>query len=752
MISEEMLAVQREAEAELGDVTERIVDKGSSAGGADASTTADQPTGEKVVPNLLRAMSAAGNADLFTAPSKGGDEKGSQLDALLAKASQYSEFIRNSQDTATSSFYQHARKEMGIGDADGGKKKKQKKEAAAAEGTAAAAAAAAGQEKGEAEEELVWQPAALKGQLKDYQLEGLRWMATLYENGLSGILADEMGLGKTIQIISLLAYLHEKNVQGPFIIAAPLATLPNWIKEFKKWLPEVETLLYHGSKPEREAMRRMHMPLERSKKSKKNKGGSGEPAKRFPVIITSYEICIIDRRSLEKYQWQYLIVDEGQRVKNRNCRLIKELKSLPTQNRLLLSGTPIQNTLEEMWSLLNFVNPAIFDNLEIFQSWFGFSNIDGQKGNSTSASEIMENQKESSIVTKLHEILRPFLLRRLKKDVLIDMPPKKEIVLYTPMSMLQRDYYALATAGTLRDKLLSMGLSGGRECSQINLNMNLRKISNHPFLFGEPNDDAGQPICDSRPELLIAASGKFKVLDRMLVHLHKANAGHQVLIFSQMTETLNIMEDYLRFRQWKYCRIDGSVKLFDRQEQMDDFNTNKDIFVFMLSTRAGGLGINLQAADTVILFDSDWNPHQDAQAMDRAHRIGQKKPVAVYRLLTHGSVEIDMMEKQISKKKLERMAIQGGNFAKPGQRREASSFTVETLKSLLQDDVKLDERSEEANTDKLNGIGENELSLVMDRSRLFPGGKAQPCDIPNAGKMYDIIAEQEGGMFDKNFS
>lgn len=236
----------------------------------------------------------------------------------------------------------------------------------------------------------------------------------------------------------------------------------------------------------------------------------------------------------------------------------------------------------------------------------------------------------------------------------------------------------------------------------------------------------------------------------MLVHLHKG--GHQVLVFSQMTETLNIMEDYLRFRQWRYCRIDGSVKLHDRQAQMDDFNTDNEIFVFMLSTRAGGLGINLQAADTVILFDSDWNPHQDAQAMDRAHRIGQKKPVAVYRLLTHGSVEIDMMEKQISKKKLERMAIQGGNFAKPGQRREASSFTAETLKSLLTDDVKLDERSEEAATDKLNGIGEDELTLIMDREQLFPGGKAQPCGIPNEGRMYDIIAQQEAGMFDKDFS
>jgi len=283
-----------------------------------------------------------------------------------------------------------------------------------------------------------------------------------------------------------------------------------------------------------------------------------------------------------------------------------------------------------------------------------------------------------------------------------------------------------------------MGLSGGRECSQINVNMNLRKISNHPFLFGEPEDESGQPICDARPDLLISASGKFKVLDRMLTAL-KAG-GHQVLVFSQMTETLNIMEDYLRYRQWKYCRIDGSVKIGERQAQMDDFNSNKDIFVFMLSTRAGGLGINLQAADTVIIFDSDWNPHQDSQAQDRAHRIGQTSAVAVYRLLTIGSVEIDMMEKQISKKKLERMAISGGNFAKPGQRREGTNFTLETLKQLLTDDVNLEERAENKHSDKLQGISDEELALILDRDALFK----EPCAIPSEGKMFDIITANDG--------
>ncbi len=497
-----MRRIQAEAEAELGDVTEIY----------DGASSSSSSSSEKVAPKLLVAAANAGNADLIAA---GEDAKTAQLDSLLAKASQYSAFIRNSQEGAEAAFYEHAKKHMaggGADDGDGddeevtdGKKRKKgsksskKKKAKALSAEEAKSMHAGAADKMAASKEAamstaVWQPASLQGTLKDYQLDGLRWMTTLYENGLSGILADEMGLGKTIQVIALMAYLQEKSVKGPFIIAAPLATLPNWMREFKKWLPGMETLLYHGSKPERQDMRNRSL--------KPNAKGI------FPVIITSYEICIIDRRHLEKYKWQYLVVDEGQRVKNRNCRLIRELKALDTQNRLLLSGTPIQNTLDELWSLLNFVNPQIFDNLEIFQSWFGFSDI-GKKG--TQEDEIMQQQTNDKIVSKLHEILRPFLLRRLKKDVLIDMPPKKEIVVYTPMSALQRDYYSLAMAGNLREKLLEMGLSGGRECSQINVNMNLRKISQHPFLFGEPNDETGQPICDSRPELLVNASGKFKV-------------------------------------------------------------------------------------------------------------------------------------------------------------------------------------------------------------------------------------------------
>merc|ERR1712125_198828 len=255
-------------------------------------------------------------------------------------------------------------------------------------------------------------------------------------------------------------------------------------------------------------------------------------------------------------------------------------------------------------------------------------------------------------------------------------------------SKLQVGYYHCIQQGTLRTMLANNGIDvSGKNVSQTNMQMNQRKNSNHPFQFGEPLDAAtGVHIGCVHPELLIRASGKFALLDRMLKRLHADN--HQVLIFSQMTAVLNIMEDYLHYRNWKYCRIDGSTHVDDRQRQMDDFNSDSsDLFVFLLSTRAGGLGTNLIAADTCIIFDSDWNPHQDSQAMDRCHRIGQTRPVAVYRLLTANSVDIEMMEKQISKKKLERMAIVGGYFRKAGLR-SRGNFDHQTLKSLLSDDIK----------------------------------------------------------------
>ncbi|KAJ1463061.1 SNF2 family N-terminal domain-containing protein [Pelagophyceae sp. CCMP2097] len=679
---------------------------------------ADPSADAAVAPTLLRAAAASQQGDqaaLLIDRNASEDAKKQQLDTLLAKAEQYSQFIVNSQ----------LGEQKAADEAPGGKRKgDESEEGRAKRAKVEGMIGEATGKQAKAKTSLVQQPVAMVGgELKGYQVEGLRWLATLYENGLSGILADEMGLGKTIQVIALVAHIREKSVKGPIIIAAPLATLPNWIKEFRKWTPSIRVVLYHGSKEDRKKMRADSLQVRHSQEEN------------FPVIITSFEMCIVDRAALAHFHFKYLVIDEGQRVKNRDCRLVRELKKLNSENRLLLSGTPIQNTLEELWSLLNFVNPQIFDDLRVFQSWFGFRNI----GQETQVDDILGEQQKDRIVTKLHEILRPFLLRRVKSDVLAGLlPPKQEIVVYAAMTPLQRTYEELLLQNRLRSELEKHGVQmTAKDVSEMNLLMNQRKNANHPFLFGEPTDANGEFVGVANPLSLVNASGKFRLLERMLPRLKAGK--HKVLLFSQMTELLNILEDYLRGKGWKYFRIDGSVKLAERQRQIDEFNAEpkgeNDLFIFMLSTRAGGLGINLASADTCILFDSDWNPHQDSQAMDRCHRIGQTRPVLVFRFLTSGSVEIAMMEKQIAKKKLERMAVTGGDYNKAG-RRSRGDLTVDSLRALLTDDVNISLRlAAQDSAADASDLTDAELDLILDRQKIFSKE-----GIPLEGAMYDVVA------------
>ena len=700
-LSEDVLVAQREAE--------QMVEADEKAG-EKAIATEDEELAP--MPRLLEM-----DPDALLHRTKDLKARGDQLDLLLLKAESYSHFIRLNQE----------QNERALRESRG---KRRRSEAGREESPS--------KRRREEESALIAQPPNLVGgSLKPYQLDGLRWLVSLWENGLSGILGDEMGLGKTIQVIALIAYLRNTNITGPFLIAGPLATLPNWINEFKKWLPSCPTLLYHGDKKERHRLREQLMHVGDVKKLT------------FPVVVTSFEICMIDRSHLERYEWQYLILDEGHRIKNRNCRLVKELKSLRSVSRLLLTGTPIQNTLEELWSLLNFVNPRIFDDLEVFQAWFGFRNI----GRDTQVDDIIGSERRERIVSKLHEILRPFLLRRLKKDVLLNLTEKREIVVYCQLSKLQREYYARVQKKTLKELLVSLGLEDAKQFSSENTLMQLRKVCNHPFLFGEPRDSDGDYLGDKHPLLLISASGKFQLMDRMLDRLKRDN--HRVLIFSQMTKLLDILQDYCSYKKYRLCRIDGGTKLSDRQEAIDTYNNDPEIFVFLLSTRAGGLGINLTGADTVILFDSDWNPHQDSQAQDRCHRIGQQRNVVTYRLLTAGTVEIEMMERQVSKKKLERLAIVGGDFGRAGSR-DGGSMSLQRLRRLLEDDVKgLANRRTDSSTamvemlvDKENysaSISETELDRIMNRVKLFEDDN----DIPMDGEMYDILRPVELPAFEK---
>ena len=294
------------------------------------------------------------------------------------------------------------------------------------------------------------QPKAVTGGImRGYQLEGLYWLRSLYENGLNGILADEMGLGKTVQVISFLAFLREMESFGPFLVVAPLSTLGNWIDEFARWTPEIKTLLYHGTPDERAQLR--------DTKLKK----PGTPS--FPVVCTSYEICMNDRQFLSRYGWKFIIIDEGHRLKNLNCRLIKELKQYQSANRLLITGTPLQNNLAELWSLLNFLMPEIFDTLENFESFFDFSAVLEKGGHKT----IIAQEQKSNLVASLHAILKPFLLRRVKTDVETDLPKKREYIVYAPLTDSQKELYKHIIEGDSRayleqqvvDRLTASGAS-----------------------------------------------------------------------------------------------------------------------------------------------------------------------------------------------------------------------------------------------------------------------------------------------------
>ncbi|KAJ6981794.1 ATP-dependent DNA helicase CHR12 isoform X1 [Populus alba x Populus x berolinensis] len=480
------------------------------------------------------------------------------------------------------------------------------------------------------QEKVTEQPYILKGgQLRSYQLEGLQWMLSLFNNNLNGILADEMGLGKTIQTISLIAYLKEKKgVCGPHLIVAPKAVLPNWINEFSTWISEAEikAFLYDGCLEERKAIR-----------EQLSREGN------LQVLITHYDLIMRDKAFLKKIQWQYMIVDEGHRLKNHECALAKTIGGYQMKRRLLLTGTPIQNSLQELWSLLNFLLPHIFNSEDKFEEWFNAPFADRGEVSLTDEEQLL-------IIRRLHNVIRPFILRRKKNEVEKYLPGKTQVLLKCDLSAWQKVYYQQVT------EMGRVGLhtGSGKSKSLQNLTMQLRKCCNHPYLFvGDYNM--------WRKDEIMRASGKFELLDRLLPKLHATD--HRVLLFSQMTRLMDILEIYLQLHDYKYLRLDGSTKTEERGTLLKKFNApDSPYFMFLLSTRAGGLGLNLQTADTVIIFDSDWNPQMDQQAEDRAHRIGQKKEVRVFVLVSVGSVEEVILERAKQKKGIDAKVIQAGLF------------------------------------------------------------------------------------------
>lgn len=524
------------------------------------------------------------------------------------------------------------------------------------------------------------QPSILVGgTLKEYQIKGLEWMVSLYNNHLNGILADEMGLGKTIQSISLISYLYEvKHEKQPFLVIVPLSTITNWTIEFEKWAPSLRTVVYKGNPNQRRSMQHQI------------KMGN------FDVLLTTYEYIIKDRPLLAKHDWAHMIIDEGHRMKNAQSKLSYTLTHYyKSKNRLILTGTPLQNNLPELWALLNFVLPKIFNSSKTFDEWFNtpFAN--------TGTQEKLEMTEEETllVIRRLHKVLRPFLLRRLKKEVEKDLPDKVEKVIKCKLSSLQQQLYEQMLKHNAF--FIGAGTEGATKSGIKGLNnkiMQLRKICNHPFVFDEVENVINPTR--SNGSILFRVSGKFELLDRILPKF-KAS-GHRVLMFFQMTQVMDIMEDFLRMKDLKYMRLDGGTKAEDRTGMLKDFNApNSDYFCFLLSTRAGGLGLNLQTADTVIIFDTDWNPHQDLQAQDRAHRIGQKNEVRILRLITTDSVEEVILERAMQKLDIDGKVIQAGKFDNKSTAEEQEQF----LRRLLEGETSKDnEYSGELDDEELNEI------------------------------------------------
>ncbi|XP_073969515.1 chromatin-remodeling ATPase INO80 isoform X3 [Rhodnius prolixus] len=795
------------------------------------------------------------------------------------------------------------------------------------------------------------QPKIFRGNLKGYQLKGMTWLVNLYDQGINGILADEMGLGKTVQSIAFLCHIAEKySVWGPFLIISPASTLHNWQQEMQRFVPDFKVVPYWGNQQDRKILRQFW-----DQKGLHTKEAS------FHVVITSYQLVISDFKYFNRIKWQYLILDEAQAIKSTSSMRWKLLLGFNCRNRLLLSGTPIQNSMAELWALLHFIMPSMFDSHDEFNEWFS-KDIESHAEHKTNIDE--------KHLYRLHMILKPFMLRRVKTDVENELSDKIEIMVYCPLTTRQKRLYtALKKKIRIEDLLHSSGSSYASAqnitSNLMNLVMQFRKVCNHPELFErrEPRspfimkcedyvvprlltNDSPLLSKDSPPSLqhllcnflsifhpqavhnsifgeksstfsfsrilkispaqlyrivfggllcrwkdalqntdrlvkagfnvrqlvqkeliftshvnciyghnteilysmqetlehrilrskktvpstavtsriseasndtsllpefphiarkpqvlecqqvylpsflqtsllkvevvksremfsssrrwawnwsrhvslenkegyeivwfgrskeessfslppmfqnvgglsaasprlgwaniavpdkqtLVTDAGKLYVLDNLLSRLKQQ--GHRALIYSQMTRMIDLLEEYMWFRKHTYMRLDGSSKISDRRDMVADFQTRADIFVFLLSTRAGGLGINLTAADTVIFYDSDWNPTVDQQAMDRAHRLGQTKQVTVYRLICKGTIEERIMQRAQEKSEIQRMVISGGNF-KP------DTLKPKEVVSLLLDDAEIEQKYRQKQAER-RMLEESRQDIQKERDR-----------------------------------
>ncbi|KAK0404911.1 hypothetical protein QR680_017694 [Steinernema hermaphroditum] len=481
-------------------------------------------------------------------------------------------------------------------------------------------------------------PISIWNKLYKYQKTGVRWLSELHQQNVGGILADEMGLGKTIQIIAFLRSLSVSNFTsavkeyeglGPVLIVCPATLMHQWVREVNKWFPLCRISVYHAS-----GSYRGNRPALLRKMATYRKEGS--------ILVTTYTAIANECKTILKHGWHYIILDEGHKIRNPDAKMTMAIKEARTAHRLILSGSPMQNNLKELWSLIDFVYPGRLGSLKSFTEKFSIPITQGGYANATS----IQVRTAYKCACVLKNAINPFMLRRMKKDVemVLHLPDKMEQVLFCDITAEQRFLYEDYINSKECKRILS-----GRMDAFVGL-IALRKLCNHPdFITGGPNRHGDCDI-ESNPEKdfgHVSRSGKMQVVKSLLRLWHEQK--HKVLLFSQSRQMLTILEKFVISQGYNYLRMDGQTNVAVRQALVEKFNTDPEQFVFLLTTRVGGLGVNLTGANRIVIFDPDWNPSTDAQARERAWRIGQTRAVTIYRLLTSSTIEEKIYHRQIFK-------------------------------------------------------------------------------------------------------
>ncbi|VAH57066.1 unnamed protein product [Triticum turgidum subsp. durum] len=520
-------------------------------------------------------------------------------------------------------------------------------------------------------------PGSVYTQLFDYQKVGVQWLWELHCQRAGGIIGDEMGLGKTVQVLSFLGALHDSGMYKPSIVICPVTLLQQWRREASKWYPKFKVEILHDSanSSSKKGKRYSDSESDVSWDSDQEEVTRTKPAQKWDdlilrvvnsgsgLLLTTYEQLRIIREKLLDVEWGYAVLDEGHRIRNPNAEVTLVCKQLQTVHRIIMTGAPIQNKLSELWSLFDFVFPGKLGVLPVFETEFSVPITVGGYANATP----LQVSTAYRCAVVLRDLIMPYLLRRMKADVNAQLPKKTEQVLFCSLTQEQRATYRAFLASSEVEQIFD-----GNRNSLYGIDV-LRKICNHPDLL-EREQAAQNPDYGN-----IERSGKMKVVEQVL-KVWK-DQGHRVLLFAQTQQMLDILENFLTARDYQYRRMDGLTPPKQRMALIDEFNNTDEIFIFILTTKVGGLGTNLTGANRVIIFDPDWNPSTDMQARERAWRIGQKRDVTVYRLITRGTIEEKVYHRQIYKHFLTNKVLKN-----PQQRRFFKARDMKDLFTLQDDD------------------------------------------------------------------